>query len=129
MDAATLAREYYRAIDEADYDALADLLAPGFVHERPDRTLDGRERFVRFMREERPATDTTHELDAVYLSAGAVDAANDADADDATGTDGDATGVAARGRLLRADGSEWFRFVDAFAVEGGRIAGLTTYTH
>jgi len=101
------AREYYRAIDEGDYDALADLLAPGFVHDRPDRTLDGRERFVRFMRQERPETDTTHEVDAVYR--------NDA-------------GVAVEGRLLRADGSEWFGFVDVFRVADGRLTGLTTYT-
>jgi ketosteroid isomerase-like protein len=102
-----LAREYYRAIDDGDYDALVDLLAPQFVHDRPDRTIEGRERFVRFMREERPETDTSHEVDAVYRDSGSV---------------------AVEGRLLRADGSEWFGFVDVFAVADGAAIELTTYT-
>jgi len=60
MNATEVARPYYTAIDEDRYDDLTDLLATEFVHERPDRTLDGRETFVAFMREERPRTDTTH---------------------------------------------------------------------
>lgn len=64
---AARARAYYRALDEGDYEALADLLAPGFVQERPDLTLEGRERFVRFVREERPRRDTSHAVDAVYV--------------------------------------------------------------
>jgi ketosteroid isomerase-like protein len=103
-----LAREYYRAIDEGDYDALTGLLAPEFVHERPDRTLEGRETFVRFMREERPETGTTHELDAIYRD------------------DGDR---AVEGRLLRADGDLWFRFVDVFTVRDDALVALRTYTH
>lgn len=105
MDAAGLAEAYYDAIDDGDYDALAELLAPGFEHVRPDRTLSGRREFVSFMRDDRPKTDTTHVLDAVY-----------------EGRDG----VAARGRLLDADG-ELFAFVDAFEVTDGTISGLRTY--
>ncbi|WP_281195371.1 nuclear transport factor 2 family protein [Halorubrum sp. F4] len=100
------ARAYYEAIDDADYDRLADLLDPEFVHERPDRTLEGRDRFVEFMREERPRFDTEHVVDALYESD---------------------RGVAVRGRLLAADGEELFAFVDVFTVEGGRLAGLKTY--
>lgn len=107
MEGPELARAYYRAIDDGDYDALADLLAPEFVQRRPDRTLDGREQFVSFMREERPDPDTTHEVDAVFTREG---------------------GVAVEGRLLRADGTEWFGFVDVFAVDGGVLAGLRTYS-
>ena len=110
MDGPDLAREYYRSIDEGDYAALTDVLAGGFVHRRPDTTIEGREEFVAFMRSGRPETDTEHEVTAVY-----------------TTEDGDR--VAVEGRLLRADGSEWFRFVDAFAVGDGRIRALTTYTH
>jgi ketosteroid isomerase-like protein len=102
-----LAREYYRAIDAGAYDTLGELLAPGFVQERGDRRLEGRETFVRFMREERPVTDTTHDVEAVY--------------------DGP-EGVAVRGRLLNPDGSEWFEFVDAFDVADGRLARLRTFT-
>jgi ketosteroid isomerase-like protein len=102
-----LARAYYEAIDAAAYDRLRGLLAEGFVQHRPDRTLEGADRFVRFMREERPETDTTHAVEEVYTSE---------------------NGVAVRGRLLRADGSEWFGFVDTFRVEDGRLAALSTYT-
>ncbi len=106
------ARAYYRAIDGGAYDRLADLLAPEFVHRRPDRTLDGRERFVRFMREERPMTDTEHAVDAVYRDAGEV---------------------AVRGRLLR-DGDALFEYVDVFsfadagAGEREAVAEIRTYT-
>ena len=100
------ARGYYEAIDAGDYDRLAALLDPGFVHERPDRTLEGRDRFVEFMRDERPLTDTEHVVDAIYESD---------------------FGVAVRGRLLDADGDELFGFVDVFAVEDGRLAELKTY--
>lgn len=110
MDGVDLAREYYRAIDEADYEALTGLLAGGFVHRRPDTTIEGREEFVAFMRSGRPETDTEHDLDAVYRAEAA-------------------DRIAAEGRLIRADGSEWFRFFDAFSVEGGRIHALRTYTH
>ncbi|QZP36288.1 nuclear transport factor 2 family protein [Halobaculum magnesiiphilum] len=119
------ARAYYRAIDAAAYDDLAALLAPAFVHERPDRTLSGREEFVRFMREERPRTDTEHRIDAVYVES---DATDDGDPE----SDGDAPdGIAVRGRLLD-DGGELFGFVDVFEFESADadavIAHLTTYT-
>ena len=133
MDAVALAREYYRVIDDADYDALADLLAPAFAHDRPDRTIEGGDRFVRFMRDERPATDTRHELDAVYVrDGGGEEETSDARGEDGAGEDDGGTGateVAVRGRLRRADGSEWFGFVDVFTVEDGRLVHLRTYTH
>jgi ketosteroid isomerase-like protein len=103
------ARAYYRAIDGDDYDLLADLLTEEFTHERPDRTLSGRERFVRFMREERPTRDTTHPVDGVYRR-----------------TDGG--GVAVRGRLLGPEGDCLVRFVDVFEFEDGRISRLRTFT-
>lgn len=106
-DRAGLARAYYDAIDAGDYDRLADLLDPDFVQRRPDRTFDGRDRFVSFMRDDRPMTDTTHVVDGVYPSG---------------------PGVAVRGRLLDADGEELFAFVDVFDVDGGRLSGLETYT-
>jgi ketosteroid isomerase-like protein len=101
-----LARTYYHAIDAGDYDALADVLAPEFVHERPDRTFDGRDRFVAFVRDDRPRTDTEHAIDELYDGAG---------------------GVAVRGRLLGSDGDELFAFVDAFEVADGALVRLTTY--
>lgn len=107
-DAERLARGYFRALDAGDYDALAARLTPSFRQVRGDRTLDGRERFVRFMRDERPETDTTHAVEAVYAG-------------------GDE--VAVRGRLLRGDGSVWFGFVDVFRLDGDRFAELVTYTN
>lgn len=99
-------RSYYRTIDGKRYEDLRDLLAPEFVHERPDRTFEGRETFVGFMRDERPRTETGHELDRVYDG-------------------GDE--IAVRGRLC--DGDErLFGFVDVHTIEDGSIARLKTYT-
>ncbi|UIO99700.1 nuclear transport factor 2 family protein [Halobaculum sp. CBA1158] len=98
------ARAYYEAIDAGEYDALAGLLAPDFVHDRPDRTLSGRERFVRFMRDERPRADTDHRVDAVHADAGGE--------------------VLVRGRLVGGDGAELFGFVDVFRiVDAGEGSG------
>ncbi|WP_299330640.1 nuclear transport factor 2 family protein [Haloplanus sp.] len=105
--AAGTVRAFYAAIDAGEYDRLRSLLDPEFVHRRPDRTLDGRDRFVRFMREERPRTDTEHVLDSVC--AGERE-------------------TFARGRLRAVDGDELFGFVDVHRVEGDRVASLTTYT-
>ncbi|WP_254839964.1 nuclear transport factor 2 family protein [Natronomonas marina] len=107
MDGVEAAREYYRAIDDGDYAALSDVLAGGFVHERPDRTIEGREEFVAFMRSGRPETDTEHVVETVYEN-------------------GD--GAAVEGRLVRADGTEWFGFVDTFAVGDRGIRRIRTYT-
>ena len=100
-------REYYRALDDHDYEALAGLLTEEFVHDRPDMTLEGRDRFVRFMREERPMTDTSHPIETVYAAE---------------------EGMAARGRLLAADGRELAAFVDVFAFDGADVASIHTYT-
>ncbi|WP_276260417.1 nuclear transport factor 2 family protein [Haloglomus litoreum] len=124
-DAGDLARDYYRTIDEGAYGELRDLLADAFVQRRPDRTLEGADRFVRFMREERPETDTTHVVERVYRA----DPRDDGDG--ASGPIGDVDAdryVAVEGRLERANGEQWFRFVDTFAVVDGRLATLRTYT-
>lgn len=105
-DPAALARGYYDALDAGDYDRLASLLAPDFVQRRPDRTFEGRDRFVAFMRDDRPNTDTTHAVERVYPVG---------------------PGVAVRGRLLDDDGEEVFAFVDVFDVSEGRLTALETY--
>ncbi|TKX55765.1 nuclear transport factor 2 family protein [Halorubrum sp. SP3] len=105
-DPTALARAYYDALDAGEYDRLRSLLDPDFVQRRPDRTFEGRDRFVAFMRDERPNTDTTHVVDRVYPSG---------------------PGVAVRGRLLDADGEELFAFVDAFDSDGETLTALETY--
>ena len=105
-DPAGLARAYYDALDAGDYDRLASLLSPDFVQRRPDRTFEGRDRFVAFMRDGRPNTDTTHAVERVYPAG---------------------PGVAVRGRLLDADGEALFAFVDVFDVAEGRLTALETY--
>lgn len=107
MDRVAAARAYYRALDEHDYERLAGLLAPTFVHDRPDRTIEGRDRFVRFMREERPQTETSHPVATVY-----------------TGPDG----VVVEGNLLDSDGDRIASFADAFTFEGEVIGEIRTYT-
>lgn len=106
MTPTDLAREYYRALDEDDYEALESVLAPGFVQERGDRTFESREAFVAFMRDDRPVKDTEHAIEEVY-----------------TGP----TGVAVRGRVLRPSGQDWFEFLDVFDVDE-KLTRLVTYT-
>jgi ketosteroid isomerase-like protein len=117
---AALARSYYETIDTDRYEALANRLDPAFVHVRPDQTLRGRDRFVTFMCEERPMTDTEHVVDAVYATDPGVDTSN--------GDSGsEKTGIAVRGRLLEATGDELFTFLDVFTVADGRLTRLETY--
>ncbi|MFB6071227.1 MAG: nuclear transport factor 2 family protein [Halanaeroarchaeum sp.] len=106
MEAEALARRYYRAIDAGAYDDLAALLDGDFVHERPDRTLEGRERFVAFMRDDRPRTDTTHDVEDVFAGPG---------------------GVAVTGRLRGEGDGVLFRFVDVFSIRDGTIEHLRTF--
>lgn len=115
MNPPETARSFYAAIDEERYDDLADLLAVEFVHQRPDRTFEGREPFVEFMRDDRPQTDTIHELDGIYV----VENEDDPGRGDE---------VAVRGRLLGADDDRLFGFVDVHTVENGSIARIHTYT-
>lgn len=103
---AETARCYYRAIDDGEYDTLGEILASTFVQKRPNRIITGSDRFVRFMRENRPTTDTSHAVDALY---------------------GDGDEIAVRGRLLAGE-EQLFEFVDVFAFEDGEIALLRTYT-
>ncbi|MFC6786609.1 nuclear transport factor 2 family protein [Halobaculum halobium] len=128
MTADATVRSYYDAVDAGEYDALADLLAPEFVHERPDRTLSGRESFVRFMREDRPRTDTAHRLDAVYVR---TDDDDDASGGPDSGGETDTPAeVVVRGRLLDGDGADMFGFVDVFRLASGdAVERLTTYTN
>ena len=114
------ARAYYDAIDGDDYDQLASLLAPSFVHDRPDRTIEGRERFVRFMREERPQTDTTHSLSGVYRRQADSTA-------EPTGSEDGVAAVVARGRLLDAEGEYIFSFVDVFTFAEDDIERIETF--
>ena len=112
-------RSYYAALDGGDYAALREILAADFVQRRPDRSFEGREAFVAFVREERPLTDTSHAIDAVYASP---------PAEEADGKSPRSSEFAVRGRLLDADGGERFGFVDVHRLSGGRIAELRTYT-
>ena len=109
MDPRDAITAYYESIDAETYDRFEDVLARDFVQHRPDRTLDGRERYVEFMREERPLTDTSHVVDTVYR-------------------DEEGTEAAARGRLLDADGETLMEFVDVFRFEDGLVTALLTYT-
>lgn len=108
------ARAYYRSLDDDEYGRLGSLLAEGFVHDRPDRTIEGRDRFVQFMRDERPQRDTTHPVDRVYR---AVDTAAK-----------DTPEIVVRGRLLAADGTRIVGFVDVFEFDDDRITRIETYT-
>lgn len=107
MDAAAVARSYYDAIDAGEYDRLRALLADAFVHERPDRTIDGADAFVRFIRDDRPEHDTRHVVEDVFVASNRV---------------------AVEGSLVREDGPPMFRFVDVFTVDSDDITDIRTYT-
>ncbi|SEH16485.1 Ketosteroid isomerase-related protein [Natronorubrum sediminis] len=106
MDPAALVRRYYDALDHHEYETLEDVLSPEFVQRRPDRTFEDREQFVRFMREDRPNPDTSHDLETVVA-------------------DGDH--VAVNGRVLD-DGAVLLEFADVFALGNGQITRLETYS-
>lgn len=106
-DRVETARTYYRSLDEHDYETLRSVLTDSFVHERPDMTIEGRDRFVAFMREERPQTDTTHPVDAIYEAP---------------------SGLAVEGRLLSSEGNRITAFVDVLTFEDDQIDRITTYT-
>ncbi len=106
-DIDVIVRAFYATLDEHRYDDLAGLLAPEFTHYRPDRTFEGRTAFVSFMRDERPMTDTTHEIEAVFTNDG---------------------GAAVQGQLLDAEGESLFRFADVHTISDGRIESVRTYT-
>ena len=128
MDRRDAAMAYYGAIDAGDYDRLRTLLAPDFVQHRPDRTFDDRESFVRFMREERPRTDTEHVVDAVGVGGETTEASRNGGEMSETPRHGDAVAVFVEGRLRGADGTDLFGFVDVHRVSDAGIESLTTYT-
>ena len=113
MSHAQLVERYYEAIDENDDEALVSVLAPEFRHDRPDRTLEGRDRFIEFMLEERPTTDTVHAVDTVFLPEEQPDGAEE---------------VAVHGRLFNTDGTEQFAFVDLFTIGDDGVTQLRTFT-
>jgi ketosteroid isomerase-like protein len=125
MDSVALTRAYYDALDGHDYEALADLLAPEFVQRRPDRTFDSRVAFVRFMREERPRTDTTHVVRGEYV---AREASGEDEGERGEPGERGETEVVVRGDLRGSDGETLVSFVDVFAVADDRVVELETFT-
>jgi len=107
MDQSTLVAEYYRCLDDDEYETLRSILHPEFIQQRPDRAFKSREAFVEFMRSERPQTDTTHRVDTLLESAGSL---------------------AASGRLFDAEGGELFEFIDVFQFDEGRICAVDTFS-
>lgn len=147
MNAEATVRAYYDRLDDARYDDLRDVLAPGFTQRRPNRTFPDREAFLAFVVEDRPHTDTVHELDGVFVGASddtrthrqrtdspdsgspAGGSAAGTRTDDWTPTAGDeAETVLARGTVVRDTGDVVVRFVDCFDVLADRIVALDTYT-
>lgn len=108
-DGQALVRAYYEALDSHGYDRLESLLAPEFVHDRPDMSLDSREEFVTFMRDDRPEMETTHRIESVFQT-------------------GQGSPFAVQGELLDKGGNTITGFVDIVSVSDGKIVGIKTYT-
>lgn len=102
----TLTKKYYTALDDKNYDELAEIISRNFQHKRPDKTLEARD-FIEFMKNERPLKDTTHELNTVYQA--------------------EPNQVAVEG-ALKHQNEVLFRFIDAFTIEDNRIQEIRTYT-
>ncbi|WP_049934782.1 nuclear transport factor 2 family protein [Haloplanus natans] len=128
MDRRDAAMAYYETVDAGDYDRLRALLAPDFVQHRPDRTLDGPESFVRFMREERPRTDTEHVLKAVGVGGETTAASRNGGEVSERPRDDGPSAVFVEGRLRAVDGTDLFGFVDVHRVSDAGIESLRTYT-
>jgi ketosteroid isomerase-like protein len=142
MNAEATVRAYYDRLDDARYDDLRDVLAPGFTQRRPDRTFPDREAFLSFVAEDRPHTDTVHELDGVFVQttedtrsrrqqtdSRTDDSSPPSAAGEVTPTaSDDAETVLARGTVVRDTGDVVVRFVDCFDVLADRIVALDTYT-
>lgn len=107
MDQSTLVADYYRCLDDEEYEPLRSMLHPEFVQHRPDRSFESREAFVDFMATGRPKTETTHQVEAILESK---------------------TGLAAHGRLFDVDGTELFAYIDVFRFEDGQIRGVDTFS-
>ena len=113
-DPAAAARAYYRSLDTKNYDLLAALLDPSFTQQRPDRSFDSPEAFVEFMRNDRPNTETCHDIDRLLTEQSSVPA--------------DAH-VAVEGTLRDSDGEAIFSFVDVMAFGPDvRLHEVRTYT-
>lgn len=108
MDQSTLVAEYYRCLDDDEYETLRSILHPEFVQQRPDRRFEGRAAFVEFMQTERPQTDTTHRIEDVLEST---------------------THIATYGTLFDAEDTEIFSFIDVFRFDdNGRILSVETFS-
>lgn len=123
---------YYRALDAHEYAVLEGLLHPEFRQRRPDRVLEGRDRFVAFMRDERPRTDTTHDLLRTLAPATSSTVERSSGHGDVTREESTAV-LAVVGRLVGAEGDAILEFVDvheldASARSGPRLRRLDTYT-
>jgi ketosteroid isomerase-like protein len=103
-------RAYYAALDEGAYDEFDELLVPGFVQRRSDRSFEGRESWGAVKGDDPPGRRPTHPRD--------------------TGVGADrGDEVAVRGRLLDADDEDLFPFIDVHRIAGdGRIERLETFT-
>lgn len=130
MAPADLVADYYSALDSHDYDALRNCLDAAFVQHRPDRRFDSREAFVRFMRDERPQSDTTHRIHDCYVPHDATgdDAEVSEDGAETSEDDAEVSEVLARGDLLSAEGDLLVRFVDRFRIAERSIVELETFT-
>lgn len=116
-----LADRYYRSLDSHDYDALESILDPAFVQNRPDRIFEGRDRFVEFMRDERPDSNTDHRIDSYYQH---IHTASTADPPTES-----MRRLGVLGEVVSAEGERLFSFVDIHYgdPETHRINELDTF--
>jgi len=107
MDSPAIVTEYYRCLDEHEYETLKSVLAADFMQYRPDRTFEDRTAFISFMRDDRPLTNTRHRIETVKQAP---------------------ESIAVYGRLLDSNEEEVLSFIDVFEIsEEGTITNLRTH--
>ena len=106
---------YYRNLDAKEFETLESLLADEFTQHRPDRTFKNPDQFLEFMRDERPHTDTTHNI-SNYFSPIIPHSADNT--------------IAVRGTLCSENGERMLEFIDVVSFNSDmKIDRIETYTN
>jgi ketosteroid isomerase-like protein len=113
-------RRMFECVDAADWERLSGCFHPEVRYERPGYPpLVGRDRLIRFYREERPIAESRHEIEGILL-----DGDLQSDGDRATGSAaawGEMTGKVIDGDPVA------FRFAEIYGFADGVIRARRSY--
>lgn len=125
MEERSVVRQLYTHLDAGNYEELAGLLSPNFVHTRPDMVLEGRDDYLKFMEHERPETDTVHVIEGLYTTSFSENKRSESEYGRTHSEEGEH--VVVEGKLEINDQIA-FRFVDVVTLEEKTVTAIKTYT-